>query len=259
MLGFIGIAIRALGSAGTAISVAKGIGAAVRAGKAGGTAMHMARQAGKAMLQNPQIITTLSEFLADRAERVSRAPVYDAQNALIEQTRQMDAILQHEKARRKAQISRFDELVAEQDIEEIRQFILEFGEYGLDAVERLFAKRETLADLVCRRYSIGDAECLKILELSEGPEKERRMKEFGDHVLAESIDLYFDHSAECCDLLFNLLDDAMNRNAKIKNAEIEEYTNNIRNFSYEKTEQERQKAEAQGRLRRLERLEKLFA
>ena len=107
-------------------------------------------------------------------------PVYTRENASIEESQKVDEILREEKLRRKAQIASVDQLLEEasqQDLAEIRQFILQFQQYGLDInatiIEKLFEQNnhETLAKLASRRYSIGDAECLKVLKLSEGPEK----------------------------------------------------------------------------------------
>ena len=202
------------------------------------------------------------------AEKISHVPSYDAQNASIEQTRQLDQLLQQERERRKTQIEGFDQHMKKYGktiLDQIKQDIKQFERYGLQIDDALAEKQfamlensETLADLANRRYSIADAECREILEIEEGESKKHRMKEFGDNLLLEGGIEYYDKITDACDVVFAYIDNSVTRQTNIKRTEIEQYAADIANFSQEKDEQERQKSEKQAELQELESLETLF-
>ena len=203
------------------------------------------------------------------AEKVSQMPSYDPHNASIEHSRQIDQILQQERERREkyadkadAAIQKTRETILEQIKRDIAQFEQRFGlEINISVVEKQFerlAKNETLANLANRRYSIGDAECLRILEIEKGEDKKRQMKQFGEDLLLEGGEEYFDQLSETCGITFDYIENTVNRHAAIKNTEMEQYSVDIQSFSQQKDEKERQKTEKQRELQELESLENLF-
>ena len=202
------------------------------------------------------------------SDEIGQTGQYDEEDASIMRTRQIDQILQQERERRKRYIDQADEGIQEvrkKVLAQIKQGIGQSNSEGLQMndsiVEKQFEllmKGETLAELVNRRYSLGDAECLEILKMEEGADKKRRMQEFGTKLLLEGSEAYFDKLSSACDTAFSYIDDAVSRHTKNRNAEIERYAADIKNFSEEKEEQEQQKAEKQGNLQRLEKLDRLF-
>lgn len=216
-------------------------------------------------------VSFLGDLVSDNsgAEKVSRLPAYDAQNASIEQSRQTDQILQQERERRISNIAGFDQHMqkfGKQILEQIQKDVAQFGRYGLDLDDTIAEKQfamlensETLADLANRRYSIADPECLEILEMEEGAEKKRRMKEFGDNILLEGGEEYYDKIANTCDVVFSYIESNVERQTATQKAEMEQHAKDIQNFYQEKEDKERQKEEIQGKLGQLESLETLFA
>ena len=201
-------------------------------------------------------------------ERVARQRSYDVQTASIDQSKQLDEILQEERSRRRPKIDRAERQIREamKEIQtQIKTDIPKFEKFGLkmdsaivDQQFELLEQGETLVSLVNRRYSLSDAECRNILKMNEGEGKKQRMKQFGREIVLKGGKKYFDRLSQTCDVVFNYIDDAAGRHTATQNAEMERYATDIANFSQEKEEQERQKAEKHGRLQRLESLEKLL-
>lgn len=55
-----------------------------------------------------------------------------------------------------------------------------------------------LKNHVAKRLSLDDSECLKVLRMNAGKEKESAMKSFGDHVMSEALELL---SAQICEIV----------------------------------------------------------
>ena len=202
------------------------------------------------------------------AEKVARQRSYDAQAASIDESKQLDQILQQERNRRKPQIDRAEECIREAmeeilvrikaDIAQFEQFGLKMNHSIVEQQFELLEQGETLVSLVNRRYSLSDAECLEILAMSAGEAKKQRMKQFGREIMLKGGKKYFDRLSQTCDVVFNYIDDAAGRHTATQNAEMKGYAADIANFSQEKEEYERQKTQKYGRLQKLESLEKLF-
>ena len=97
----------------------------------------------------------------------------------------------------------FDEHMKAQrkkSMEQLQKDIAQFGQYGLDIdnsiIKRPFARLERnaprMAELANRRYSITDPQLRAILKLDEGAEKEKAFRNFGQTVLQEGIQKYYD-------------------------------------------------------------------
>ena len=212
----------------------------------------------------------LDKILSDDsgAEKVAQKPSYNAQKASTDETWQLHELLEQEREKRKAQIAEFDQYMQKQTrvaIEQLKKDIAQFEQYGLDIsdsfIERQFVALKhipPMAELANRRYSITNPDCKKILKLDEGAEKKHRMKEFGDKILLEGGETYYDELFNAYETVFSLIGSMIQQQVRTRTADMKKHEADIANFSEQKEEQERQMHEIQGKLQRLANLKKLF-
>ena len=174
----------------------------------------------------------LDKILSDDsgAEKIAQKPSYNVQKAGTDETWQLHELLEQEREKRKAQIAEFDQYMQKQTraaIEQLKMDIVQFEQYGLDIsdsiIERQFAALKhipPMAELANRCYSITDPDCKKILELDEGAEKKCRMKEFGDKILLEGGETYYNELFDAYETVFSLIGNMIKQQARIRTVDM---------------------------------------